>query len=111
MAVLRSVKASSPVRRKIVRPSTGEEVFSSWITVRVTSGRSCSMAPSMLATRVAVSRRALTLFCSSSRSRSRWMVKMVEAPKPMMRTTTMRTAILTARLARSIAAILSRRIA
>src|SRR5262245_29091833 len=104
IAVLRSVKASSPVRRKIVRPSTGDDVFSSWITVRVTSGRSCSMAPSMEATSVAVRRRALTLFCSSNSSRSRWMVKIVEAPKPMMRTTMMTSEILTARLGRTIAA-------
>jgi hypothetical protein len=103
MAVTRSVNASTPLRRKIVSPSTGVEVLSSWSTVRVTSGRSCSMAPSMLATRVAVRRRADTLLCSTSRSDSRRTVQIVEAPKPMMSTTTMRTEILTARRPRSIA--------
>ena len=96
IAVARSVNASTPVRRNTVRPSTGVEVFSSWSTERVTSGRSCSMAPSMLATRVAVSRRAAILLCSTSSADSRWIVRMVEAPKPTMRTTTMRTEILNA---------------
>ena len=57
------------------------------------SGRSWSMAASMLATTVAMSRRADSLLCSTSRSLSRLIVKIVDAPKPMMSTTTINTVI------------------
>jgi hypothetical protein len=83
-------------------PSTGVAVLSSRSTVRVTSGRSWSMAPSMLATRVAVRRRAAILFCSTSSSASRCTVHSVEAPNPMMSTATMRMEILRARRPRSM---------
>ena len=84
--------------------STGEFCLSSWITVRVTSGRSWSIAPSIDATSVAVSRRAASLLCSTSRLASRWMVKIVERPKPTMRTTMISSSIFTAKRDRSIAA-------
>ena len=71
-------------------------------TVRVTSGRSWSMAPSMLATSVAVRRRAAILFCSTRSSASRCTVQIVEAPKPTTSTATMRTEILMARRLRSM---------
>src|SRR5438093_1301183 len=64
---------------------------------RVMSGRSWSMALSMLAMRVMVRRRAAPLLCSTRRSDSRWMVRMVEIPKPTMRTITMSTVILMVR--------------
>src|SRR2546421_692975 len=66
------------------------------MTVRVTSGRSWSIAPSIEATRVAVSRRAAILFCSISSAASRWMVRRVDTPKPTMSTTTMRSPIFSA---------------
>src|SRR5215475_10536047 len=69
--------------------------------MRAMSGRSWSMAASMLAVSVAVSLRAACLLCSTRSSASRWMVRMVETPKPTMRTTTMRTVILTASGART----------
>ena len=65
----------------------------SWIRPRVMSGRSWSMAASMLATTVAMSRRADSLLCSTSNSLSRLIVKIVDAPKPMMSTTTINTVI------------------
>src|SRR5438128_1765489 len=54
------------------------------------------MAPSMEATRVAVSRRAAILFCSISSAASRWMVRIVDTPKPTMSTTTIRSPIFSA---------------
>ena len=57
------------------------------------SGRSWSMAASMLATTVAMSRRADSLLCSTSKSLSRLIVKIVDAPKPTMSTTTINTVI------------------
>ena len=71
------------------------------ICMRAMSGRSWSMAASMLAVRVAVSLRAACLLWSTSTADSRWMVRMVETPKPTMSTTTMSTVILTARGART----------
>ena len=65
----------------------------SWISPRVMSGRSWSMAASMLATTVAMSRRADSLLCSTSKSLSRLIVKIVDAPNPMMSTTTINTVI------------------
>src|SRR5437016_82674 len=81
----------------MVRPSTGVVLCISWMSPRVMSGRSWSMALSMLAMRVMVSRRAAPLLCSTRRSDSRWMVRMVEIPKPTMRTITMSTVILMVR--------------
>src|SRR5437762_2169724 len=54
------------------------------------------MAPSIEATRVAVSRRAAILFCSISSAASRWMVRIVDTPKPTMSTTTIRSPIFSA---------------
>src|SRR5438552_5590643 len=54
------------------------------------------MAPSMEATRVAVSRRAAILFCSISSAASRWMVRILDTPKPTMSTTTIRSPIFSA---------------
>src|SRR5262245_64615967 len=102
IAVAMSVNASTPLRRKIVSPSTGVEVLSSCSTVRVTSGRSWSMAASMLATRVAVRRRAAILFCSTSKASSRRRDQIVEAPKPTTMTATISRVILVASLGRSI---------
>src|SRR6266571_8663930 len=103
IAVSRSVKASTPLRRWMLNSSTGEFAFSSWMTVRVTSGRSWSIAPSMDAMSVAVTRRAEIFACSMSRSFSRWIAQSVEPPKPTIRTTTIRTAILAARRERKTA--------
>ena len=110
IAVLRSVKASTPVRRYTVNSSTGEFCRSSWITVRVTSGRSCSIAPSIDATRVAVSRRAASMFCSTSRLDSRWMLMIVDTPKPTTSTAMISASIFTARLERSIPPMLARQL-
>src|SRR5215468_5936433 len=77
----------------MARPSTGDDRLSSWISPRVMSGRSWIMAVSTLATTVATRRRVESLLCSTSRSLSRLMVRMVEAPKPMMRITTISTVI------------------
>src|SRR5213593_3497301 len=87
----------------MVNPSTSDEDLSSWIIVRVTSGRSCSMAPSIDATTAVVSRRAAILFWSTRASDSRRIVTTVEAPKPMMSTTTMSSPILIASRERTIA--------
>src|SRR5262245_1917650 len=84
-------------------PSTGDDVLSSCTTVRVTSGRSWSIAPSMLATMEAVRRRAAILFCSTSRSASRRIVHTVDAPKPTMSTATMTSVIFIARRDRTLA--------
>ena len=101
-SVSRSVKASTPLRRNTVRPSTDDELLRSWISSRVMSGRSWSMAVSILATTVAMRRRAAILFCSTRRSLSRWMVSTVDAPKPMISTTTMSSVILAVRRSRSM---------
>src|SRR2546427_671620 len=87
----------------MVNPSTSDEDLSSWIIVRVTSGRSCSMAPSMDATTAVVSLRAAILFWSIRASDSRRIVTIVEAPKPMMSTITMSSPILIASRERNIA--------
>src|SRR5881409_981422 len=87
----------------MVNPSTSDEDLSSWIIVRVTSGRSCSMAPSIDATTAVVSRRAAILFWSTRASDSRRIVTTVEAPKPIMSTTTMSSPILIASRERTIA--------
>src|SRR5213083_2917691 len=87
----------------MVNPSTSDEDLSSWIIVRVTSGRSCSMAPSMDATTAVVSRRAAILFWSIKASDSRRIVTIVEAPKPRMSTITMSSPILIASRERNIA--------
>src|SRR2546429_4717946 len=87
----------------MVNPSTSDEDLSSWIMVRVTSGRSCSMAPSIDATTAMVSRRAAILFWSIRAPDSRRIVTIVEAPKPMMSTTTMSSPILIASRERTIA--------
>src|SRR5262249_52133416 len=77
----------------MLRPWTGEELRRSWMRPRVMSGRSWSMAASMLATTVATSRRAESLLCSTRRSLSRSIVRMVDAPNPMIKTTTISTVI------------------
>ena len=64
------------------------------------SGRSESIAVSMLATRVPISCRAAILFCSTSSMLSRWMVRMVATPKPTTSTRTITTVILAVRRAR-----------
>src|SRR5258705_5466997 len=64
---------------------------------RVMSGRSESMAVSMLETSVPMSWRAASLFCSTSSSLSRLMVRMVATPNPMIITRMIRTVILTVR--------------
>src|SRR5262245_47283298 len=87
----------------MVSRSTGEAPCSSWITARVTSGRSWSIAPSMLAMMAAVSRRADIFACSTRRAFSRWSVQIVEAPNPMISTPRMRIVILAARPQRAIA--------
>src|SRR5438876_7499477 len=87
----------------MVNPSTSDEDMSSWIIVRVTSGRSCSMAPSMDATTAVVSRRAAILFWSIKASDSRRIVTIVEAPKPRMSTITISSQILIASRVRNIA--------
>ena len=74
-------------------PSTGELVLRSWMSPRVMSGRSWSMAVSMLATTVAIRRRAARLLCSTRTSLSRRMVKIVDAPNPMISTMTISTVI------------------
>src|SRR5438445_5653721 len=80
----------------MVNPSTSDEDLSCWIMVRVTSGRSCSMAPSTDATTAMVSRRAPILFWSIRATDSRWIVTSIEAPNPMISTTTMSSPILIA---------------
>src|SRR5258705_10281031 len=64
---------------------------------RVMSGRSESMAVSMLETSVPMSWRAAILFCSTSSSLSRLMVRMVATPNPMISTRMIRTVILAVR--------------
>src|SRR5919198_8121 len=86
----------------MVNPATRDEALSSWIIMRVTSGRSCSIAPSMDATTAVVSRRAAILFWSIRASDSRRIVTIVEAPNPMMSTTTMSSPILIASRERNI---------
>ena len=66
------------------------------MTMRVTSGRSCNIAPSIEATSVAVSRRAASLFCSTSRLASRWMLMIVDIPNPTTSTTMIISSIFTA---------------
>src|SRR5713101_3382723 len=61
---------------------------------RVMSGRSESMAVSMLETSVPMSWRAAILFCSTSSSLSRLIVRMVATPNPMISTRMIRTVIL-----------------
>ncbi len=58
------------------------------------SGRSESMAVSMLETSVPMSCRAAILFCSTSSSLSRLMVRTVAIPNPMISTRMIRTVIL-----------------
>ena len=70
--------------------------------LRVTSGRSCNIAASMLATTVWVSRRTACLFCSTSAADSRWIVTIVEMPNPTIRTATISRVILSARRDRNI---------
>src|SRR5262245_14730440 len=77
----------------MLSPSTGEVLRRSWMSPRVMSGRSWSIAASMLATTERTRRRAESLLCSTRSSLSRWMVSTVEAPNPMMRTTTISTVI------------------
>src|SRR5204863_1708559 len=69
---------------------------SSWIRLRVTSGRSWSIAASTLATTVWVRRLTPCLFCSSSAADSRWIVTIVDNPKPMIMTATISRVILIA---------------
>ncbi len=99
-SVARSVKASTPLRRYTVRPLTSRLPRRSSMRPRVMSGRSESMAVSMLATRVMMSCRAAVLFCSTSSALSRWMVRMVDTPKPMIRTRTITSVILVVSRAR-----------
>src|SRR3989441_770436 len=91
-----ALRATSPAVARSVNASTP-------IIVRVTSGRSCSMAPSMDATTAVVSRRAAILFWSIKASDSRRIVTIVEAPKPRMSTITMSSPILIASRERNIA--------
>ncbi len=77
--------------------------------LRVTSGRSWSIAASTLATTAWVSRRAACLFCSTSAADSRRIVTIVETPKPTIRTATMSRVILSASRERNIAFLLRKR--